>query len=231
MTEAKERTRKVKMLNQPKKGWLAHTLFLAAVMLLGASGWVSAGPVLDDQEERPLVVERIENGFVIAPDFKFTEVDGRFANLAGVQAGWLMDKRLFVGGAAHWLTNRSPDLEMAYGGAVVEWFALPDHPVNVSIRGLVGAGSGTLGIDLGDFAGLSRRRRGRVGDGRVILPTVALVREGFLVAEPQVNAFFRLNRRFRLGLGAGYRLIGAARELGDRFRGGSATLSLQFGSF
>src|SRR5438034_3938989 len=56
----------------------------------------------------PLVVERIHNGFVVAPDYKVTALDDRTAQLAGAYAGRTIDDRLLVGGAAYWLVN-GPD--------------------------------------------------------------------------------------------------------------------------
>ena len=35
----------------------------------------------------PLVLERIESHFVVAPEYKFTDIDGRTGQLAGVSAG------------------------------------------------------------------------------------------------------------------------------------------------
>ena len=57
-----------------------------------------------------LQIEKIESGFVIAPDAKFTEIDGRFATLAGAYGGWLTDRTLLVGAGAYWLANRYDDL-------------------------------------------------------------------------------------------------------------------------
>ncbi|MGH9318972.1 MAG: hypothetical protein ACRD21_24565 [Vicinamibacteria bacterium] len=57
------------------------------------------------------------------------------------------------------------------------------------------------------------------------------MREGFFVSEPQANASFTFTSWFRLGVGAGYRLIGGASGLESRFRGLTASVSLQFGGF
>jgi hypothetical protein len=53
-----------------------------------------------------IVVEKIPSGFVFAPDFKATEVDDRFAQLAGASAGRMTDDTQLVGGAAYWLDVR-----------------------------------------------------------------------------------------------------------------------------
>ena len=179
-------------------------------------------------------VERIKSGFVLAPDFKFTEVDDEFGGLAGAYGGYLIDQRLLIGGGFYWLANGSDARQMAYGGALLEYVLRPSKLVHLSVRGLVGAGSSTLGFDLQEP---ERERFGfhgfdRFGDHRGPVPE----RRGFLhyddffIAEPQANVFFNLAPWLRVGLGASYRFIGAT-EVGDRLKGVSGNLSVVFGSF
>lgn len=52
-----------------------------------------------------------------------------------------------------------------------------------------------------------------------------------LSSSPQANASYTFTSWMRLGLGAGYRLIGAASGLESHFRGATASLPLQFGKF
>lgn len=87
----------------------------------------------------------VESGFLIAPDFKFTEVNGDFANLAGGYGGWVIDKRFLIGGGVYTLTNGGGTNDMTYGGGVFEYFVNQGSLVNVSVRGLVGGGSATVG--------------------------------------------------------------------------------------
>src|SRR6185503_9159766 len=131
-----------------------------------------------------LVLERVHNDFVVAPDFKITDVDGRTGNLAGASAGWLQEDALFIGGAGYWLANRSDDFEMMYGGLVLGWNARPDRRVQFGARGLVGVGRATLGTDL---TVLARDGRGRLETrvGSTQRTTRVGLREDFLVAEPQ----------------------------------------------
>jgi len=180
-------------------------------------------------------LERIHSGFVVAPDFKFSEMDGEPANLLGGYAGWLTDRKLFIGAGAYWLTSGSGGSELSYGGALVEWFPQRNEKFNLSFRGLVGAGTGALGVDIGDFPEVPQGRfGGRGGRGGRFphrFPSTLLVHEGFFVAEPQANASFTFTNWLRLGVGAGYRLIAGASGLESRFRGPTASISLQFGKF
>ena len=72
---------------------------------------------------QPLVVETIPTGWVLAPDFKATEVDNQFGQLAGAYAGRVTDDTVLVGGAAYWLVNGSDDFKLAYGGLLLGWNA------------------------------------------------------------------------------------------------------------
>ena len=204
-------------------------LFAAALVFAGAT--VRSFAQSTETED----LEKIHSGFVAAPDFKFSEMDGELANLLGGYAGWLTDRKLFIGAGAYWLTNGTAGSELAYGGALVEWFAQRNERINLSFRGLVGAGTGTLAVDIDDFPGPVFRdrgaREGRGGRHPQRFPSSVRVHEGFFVAEPQANASFTFTNWMRLGVGAGYRLIGAASGLESRFRGPTASVSLQFGAF
>jgi hypothetical protein len=204
-------------------------LFAAALALSGMTARASAQST--DAENPDL--ERIQSGFVVAPDFKFSEMDGEPANLLGGYAGWLTDRKLFIGAGAYWLTSGSGGSELSYGGALVEWFPQRNEKFNLSFRGLVGAGTGTLGVDIGEFPEPTTfgGHRGRGGRFPHQFPSTVLVHEGFFVAEPQANASFTFTNWLRLGVGAGYRLIAGASGLESRFRGPTASVSLQFGKF
>jgi hypothetical protein len=204
------------------------TLFTAALLLAGATP-----PAFAQSTEARGGLETIHSGFVVAPDFKFSELDGEPANLLGAYAGWLTDRKLFLGAGAYWLTNGPGGSELSYGGALVEWFPRRNDRFNLSFRGLVGAGTGALGVDLGEFPEPVNfgGRRGRGGRSPHRFPSTVLVHEGFFVAEPQANASFTFTNWLRLGVGAGYRLIAGASGLESRFRGPTASVSLQLGNF
>ena len=63
-----------------------------------------------------LTIERVEHGFVFAPDARVTEVNGETAALVGGYAGWMTDRTWMVGAGGYWLANQDDDLKMAYGG-------------------------------------------------------------------------------------------------------------------
>ena len=157
---------------------------LTLLFLVGA---LSPAIAQDPGTTHTLTSGDVESGFLVAPDFKFTDVNGDFANLAGAYGGWVVDKRFLIGGGVYTLTNGAGSDDMTYGGGVFEYFVNQGSLVNVSVRGLVGGGSATLGesfpgFDLGglggfDFGGFGQRggNQGRFPGsfGRVDLDNLA----------------------------------------------------------
>ncbi len=188
-------------------------------------------------------VEPIRSGFLLAPDVKFTELDGSFGNLVGGYGGWLEDQKFFIGAGAYWLTNGGRGTGLSYGGAIVEWFATRSEPVTFSLRALVGGGSGSLPVGLGNYPpqpfppfrrsfGMFPQDEHDSFDGYPYRgPATAVAHVGFFVAEPQMNLFFKLGDWLRLGVGAGYRFIDGASGLDDRLKGVTGNIALQFRFF
>jgi hypothetical protein len=182
----------------------------------------------------PMTVEPIHSGFLVAPDFKITEVDRKTSGLVGGYAGWATDDTFFVGAGGYWLanTNRN-DPEMAYGGLVVQWLALKSGRVGVGVKGLFGGGEATVSDNI---TITPRVPEFRGENGRVVAPAPALVqrvrfREGFVIAEPEALLSVRLSKQVRLTAGAGYRFTGTDRRSigGDRLDGATGSLALQIG--
>jgi len=207
-------------------GWAVVLLALAAPAALHAQA--PAGPAAEG-----LVFERMQSGFVVAPDVRFTEMDGRYGTLVGGTAGWLTDDTLLIGAGGYWLTDGGRDRGLGYGGLVLEWSAHRSRRVGVSLRGLVGFGSGTLPVTVsGPVGGWDRDRRHGVPGGKIPTGTfTALVDNGFFVAEPEARATVLVTRWLRLGAGVGYRFIGSSGSFNSRLDGVSGSVSVQLGSF
>jgi hypothetical protein len=184
----------------------------------------------------PLVLEPMDNGFVVAPDVKFTKVNGEMATLAGAYAGWLGDNRLFVGGGAYWRADKKRDAnELAYGGLVVGWFFNPSSPVTLSAKSLVGVGQFSQTLDVidtispgCDWRDLSICKPIAQAPGNGRFDRNLRFRNDFLVLEPEVDVQAKLGRRVRLTAGAGYRLIDGERGLDRVTRGATGSVSVQF---
>ena len=194
-----------------------------------------------------MTVERIQNGFVFAPDNRFTEVDGRYGNLLGGYAGWMMDRTLFVGVGGYWLTNGGQDREMSYGGAVVEWLVHGNRRFGLSARALIGRSVGLPGqhplapepipVPLPERGGPDSSHRpgwdpwGPGWPGWPVRPGYGrfLEHDGYFVAEPQLNVNFKINEWIHVSAGGGYRFVDGTRDMDHRLRGASGSLSVQLG--
>jgi hypothetical protein len=225
-----------------------RTLFLFAAALLLASGAHAQNPPAP--ANGPLVLERIHDGWVLAPDFKVTDLDDRTGELAGGYGGRLIDNMLLIGGAAYWLTNDARDFKMAYGGVVVGWQSREFGRIRFGGRGLAGGGTATLGFDIaprgivaqpGVNGGRGDIRFG-VTDPRVqtstrvpvpvqlqTRPVRVIARDDFFVVEPQANISARITKAIGVSCGVGYRETASADVLRDRLNGPTANLAVQFG--
>jgi hypothetical protein len=177
----------------------------------------------------PMTIERVENGFAIAPDFKVTRLQGASVGVLGVYGGWVFDHALLLGAGGYWLTNRSSQSDLAYGGAVVEWRQFTDHRLGFSARGLAGVGqANTATTTLIDV----RLPSGRV-DADDVRDTDSFStfrrRNTFFLAEPQLDLVLNLTRWLHLHGGIGYRLTTSGRTGSDRLDGVSSSVSLQIG--
>jgi hypothetical protein len=216
---------------------------LAAAVTLGTSLPAFAQPTPAAQPGT-MIIERIEQGFVFAPDVRITEVNDHTSTLVGGYAGWMTDRTWLVGGGGYWLVNGSDDLEMAYGGLVAEWLARSDERIGFGIRGLVGGGGATIGTTAGEYFGVrdldvprgdprfrhaNQWMRGGHGGAAIDAETALLVHEYFFVAEPQANVILHFSRWARLNVGVGYRLTAGAGPLDDELSGASGSIAIQFG--
>lgn len=178
---------------------------LALGLLPVAASAQTSGAAAPDREasrlsQGPMIVERVHNGFLVAPDFKITEVDRQTSGLAGGYAGVVIDDHIFVGGGAYVLASRKRDREMAYGGVVLQWFGRGNERFGFSAKALLGGGRAE------STSTVQRLDRGRLVRDRF------RTRQDFFVAEPEVGALVRLTRHLRLAAGAGYRFTGSARR-------------------
>src|SRR5262245_44807255 len=136
--------------------------FLAAVCALAIPAASAAqDAVTQPVNQGPMKIERVENGWAIAPEFRYGRVDEKDAWFAGAYGGWLYEKTLLIGAGGYWQTNETTTRDMAYGGAVVGWLVGADRPIGFSARALIGGGRATITGTLGDIGfDCGRDRRG-----------------------------------------------------------------------
>ena len=192
----------------------------------------------------PLVLERIHEPWVLAPDVKVTDLDDRTGELAGVYGGRLLDDTLLIGGAVYWLANNARDFKMIYGGVLVGWQSREFGRIRFGGRGLTGFGRATLGVDVAPLRGVTPLAPAGRGDIRFgvtepraqapQLPNQTIraqfaPTDDFFVVEPQANVSIRLTNAIGVSCGAGYRQTANANWLRDRLNGPSANLAVQLG--
>ncbi len=188
-----------------------------ALLCAGATGAQAQTP--GGPSSGPLVLERIESRFVIAPEYKVTDIDGRTGQLAGVSAGVLTDESMYLGGAIYSLANRSDDFELTYGGLLIGWTVPAGSKVRFGGRGLLGLGTATLG----DAVTVRTPRS-------PITRTVLFVQQDdFVFAEPQAQAHVSVSSHIAVDAAAGYRFAGMDDFLDDRLNGATGSLAVQIG--
>jgi len=183
----------------------------------------------------PLVVEKIQSGWLFSPDVRATDLGGEAGALAGGYIGHMTDRRFVFGGGGYYLTNREDDFKLLYGGPVVEWVVRADRRIGFGVRALVGAGSATLPRPASDF--IDARRLASTRSSHDPRPSASLtnpdatiaVHDDFFVAEPQVNLMWNMSAGQRLVFGLGYRAVGHAPLLGDQLNGLSGSIAYQIG--
>jgi hypothetical protein len=206
--------------------WVALAVSLLTPIAASAQtgGAALDGAAAEQSSQGPMVVERVHNGFLGAPEFKFTEVDHRSSGLAGGYLGFVFDEHVFVGGAGYVLTTERRGRDMAYGGLLLQWLAGGNDTFGFGARTLLGGGTAD---SIGTIQVFDR--------GRPISEPFR-ARRNFLVAEPGVDARVRLADSVHLAVGVGYRFTGSEWGRrgsfdvpGGRLNGAVGSIALQIG--
>ncbi len=173
----------------------------------------------------PLIVEVVHDPFVVAADYKVTDLDGKVGQLVGGYIGRAMDDTLFIGAAGYWLVNGSGGDELGYGGLLTGWSTPLGNRIRFGARGLIGGGRATLGTDVDVLLGAGRfNHRGRAASLQNLR---GLARDDFFVFEPQADLLTRMTNHVSLHWAAGYRLTAFADVLDDRLNGATGSVSLE----
>ncbi len=151
-------------------------LFVSAVAL--AAMLVSAGIARAQDSNTPapppqqLVLEPVHSPFVVAPEYKITDFDGKVGQLVGAYVGELVNGQLLIGGAVYTMVNGSHDTGLTYGGFVIGWTMPAEARFRFGGRALVGGGSATLGVayPVATFGGRGDSRYGYPYDPRMSVP-------------------------------------------------------------
>lgn len=206
---------------------------IRALIMLGC---VLATPVaaaaqdaaLFQTQQGPMTVERVSNQFVIAPEYKVTDIHSETGQIIGVSGGRVLDDVLLIGAGGYLMVDGSRGTDLRYGGVVVEWRPRTDHLIGYSVRALGGFGQATRRLLLTVPVGSNVRdndrdndRDGNVLDGRFRF------RQGFFMIEPEADMIVNMTRRLRIHVGAGYRATTANTRGVSSLNGATGTVGLQ----
>jgi hypothetical protein len=212
------------------------TTFGAAVPLYAADDGLQP----PGANQGPMTIERVTNGWLVAPDMQFGRVGHSTTTLVGGYGGWMYQNTILIGGAGYFQVDRSEPRTIDYGGGIVEWFTRTDRPIGFGARALLGAGHATIDAGTAIFPGFDRFRGLLDQDAvahliPVYLPVPDLrIRhvvfgENFGIFEPQANVLVNLGPRLRVAAAAGYRVMFAARGLEDQLRGVMGSVGFEIG--
>ncbi len=161
-------------------------------------------------QEETLINGPIENGGFGGPVVKFSQVQNKFAVLAGGYGGWLINHSFMIGGGGYGLVNniKAPlaahfyygtpndlSIEFGYGGLVLEYIGQPDMLVHYSVSALIGAG----GVGYGYYPDFNNSFYDNADHS-----------SAFFVLEPAAGAELNVTRFFRINGGISYRLVAGA---------------------
>ncbi len=176
---------------------LLRSLVVTAILMLAGIPSVFA----QEKPETETLVSDIDNGYMVAVETKLTTVNDRFANFLGIYGGWVIGHKFLLGVGGYGKTTGIHEMQMGYGGLVLEYYINPHRLVNFSAKGLIGGGSASWRWD-----------------------------DPFFVAEPEGKVTINITDWFRLGAGGGYRFVRGS-YCNDKLSGFTANIQLMFGTF
>ncbi len=209
---------------------------VVAAVTAGVAVPVAAQP---DDTGGSFTVEEIDNGWLVAPDFRLTEIDSELTAAAGVYGGYLLDRRLLIGAGAYWLDGHRTDL--SYFGPLVEWSTKTGGRFDVALRTLAGFGSATRYASFGGIPGPAFEDRsqfslppwfGRGGRGsghRFPHFGSYYYYDEFAIVEPHVSLLTRVTDWLGVTVGVGYRATNTDLPRGDSLNGASFSLGVRLG--
>ena len=202
---------------------MKKTILLAALAIMSAQLFAQDAT----NEKRAL---RISHSGYGAISTKYSRFNGEDAIVTGAYGGWLINHKLMLGAGGYALVthhdgygaseaNIQNKYVMGYGGFVAEYTFLEKKRIHASANVLLGFGAIATG---------------HVPSGSSFEDFESHDESGFLVAEPSVSIETDVTKWFRVGVGAGYRLIGSGEMTGITNRemsGATANVTLKFGVF
>ncbi|PQJ35304.1 hypothetical protein BSZ35_12450 [Salinibacter sp. 10B] len=200
---------------------------LVAIILLLSLGAVSSAYAQDGETstDETLIQGIQSSGGYGAPTVALTSVHGEWAVLSGGQGGWILNRQFVIGGAGRGLVTRpgttvngqAAEIQMGYGGLLLEYIGAPSELVHYSLTTVVGGGSVQL-----------------VDEDYEPRYDASFNQAGIFVTEAGGRLELNVTSFFRMGVGGGYLFVSGSDlpTVSDSdLRGPYGELSLRFGSF
>lgn len=173
--------------------------------------------------DRTLITGQTEVGGFAAPVARFIEIKEESGVLAGGRIGMVVNHALGIGVGGYGTVHEPApgelagleDLELAYGGLVLEYVFKSHALVHVCLPLLIGGGQVQL---LGDY----------------VDPETGEDSDTFFVLEPELSLEFNITRNWRLDLGVGYRHISGTEftDITDQdLSGVNGVVTIKIGAF
>lgn len=155
-----------------------------------------------------------DDGFMIAPDVRFTEVNGHATTLVGAYGGMVFGRQLLVGAGVYFQVYDYYNTYVNYFGPVVEYRLFPDKRIGLNLHALIGGGVAYGGNNC------CYPNAGPYHYGYYYYP----YNQGFFVFEPEAQVSVRFSPVVSLKGAIGYRVTS-----GYNLDGVSGSISLQIG--
>ena len=164
---------------------------------------------------------------------QYSQFNGKDATFVGMYGGVMIDHRLMIGLGGFGMLNRpdgfnavgntdeNREVQMGYGGVVIEYSFAGTKRIHLSGNVLAGGG----GISNGYYATMSKNSGSQ---------WYSTDESGFLVIQPSLNLEMNMTSWFRISAGAGYRHITGSNMnvLSDKdMSAPTANLTIKFGIF
>lgn len=177
-------------------------------------------------QEQTLLSGDLDHGGFGGPTFQLTQFDDQLGVMIGGHGGWIINHTVYLGGGGMGLVNDIEIdlgldslryLDFGYGGLELGIVLASRRLIHVTLSSLIGGGGVQYRSSYSDHD-FDNNNEG----------------DTFFMVEPAVHVVLNVTRRFRIGLGGGYRLIRGVDLAGlsdDFLSGPNASLTLNFGSF
>jgi len=211
-------------------------IILFTLLIVLGFGYICAET---EDEPKTILGPHIRHGFVFAPEFKWTRIDGEDEVLVGGKIAWVVNRQFVLGFAGytqadwrHWQNNdcwwneydeewhNDHDMKpaLAYGGLVLGFNALPKLPFDLYTGVLIGGGYTQNSIQWNQ-----NNHHNHFGRG-----------DFFWVVEPEIQFMLKFSRFMRIGLGMSYRLVTGLEAdwiSNKKMSGAAAVFSFNLGRF